>query len=148
MRKPRNESNFKRNFRTALLTNPLIIYKTTSGKILTRDAIRVLVCCASQIDDMFYHGHEYKTHFLDTYLSKYMNHVEIFSALKYLESLGMIENLRGDKDDYRFSPTHECINFFELRRKNCVYLIINSVLLPLFIAIITTLVTLAINGVL
>lgn len=148
MRKPRNESKLKRKLRRLFLTNPLIIYKTINGEILTRDATKVLVCCVYDIDDIFYYGYEYKTHFLDSYLEEEMNHVEIFSSLKYLEKLGFIENLRGNKDNYSFLPTHEAIHFFELRRKNFIYLILNSILLPLIISAITTLITLAISGVL
>lgn len=77
-----------------------------------------------------------------------MNHIEIFSALQYLESLELIKNLSGTPDKYMFNPTHEGMHFFELRRKNFIYLMVNSVLLPLFIAIVTTLITLALNGVL
>lgn len=42
MRKPKNEPEIKRNLRRFLLTNPLFIYKTTNGKILTRDATPML----------------------------------------------------------------------------------------------------------
>ncbi|MEE0752130.1 hypothetical protein [Frisingicoccus sp.] len=148
MRKPRTESKLKQKIRTFLLTNPLMIYKTTNGQILTRDATRVLVCCIYDNDDMFYFGHMIQTNFIDAYLGNSMNHIEIFSALQYLESLELIKNLSGTPDKYMFNPTHEGMHFFELRRKNFIYLMVNSVLLPLFIAIVTTLITLALNGVL
>lgn len=146
MRKPRDESKIKQKLRRFLLANPFIIYKTNNGKILTNDAAKVLVCCVYDIDDMFYYGYEYTTHFLDSYLEHQMNHVEIYSALQYLECLELIEGLSGNKDDYSFMPTHEGIHFFQLRRKNIIYLLANSVILPLIIAVATTLITLAING--
>lgn len=146
MRKPKNEPKLKRKLRRILLTNPLLIYKTTNGKILTRDATRILVCCICDIYDMVYWGYDIKTNFIDSYLGSTMTHVEIFSALTYLEELHLIENLSGNPDSYTFNPTHEGMYFFELRRKNFIYLVSNSIVLPILLAIITTLITLAING--
>lgn len=146
MRKPRTESKLKQKVRTFFLTNPLFIYKTVNGGILTRDATRVLICCIYDIDDMVYFGHDIQPHFLDAYLEKTMNHIEIFNALKYLEKLGLIENLQGYPDNYLFNVTHEGIHFFELRHKNFLYHIMNSIILPLLISVITTLITLAIAG--
>ncbi len=146
MRKPKNEPEIKRNLRRFLLTNPLFIYKTTNRKILTRDATRILICCIFDIYDMVYWGYNITTYFIDSYLGDTMTHIEIFSALKYLEELHLIENLSGNPDSYTFTPTHEGMYFFELRHKNFIYLMMNSIFLPVLVAIITTLITLSISG--
>ena len=112
MRKPRNEFKLKRKLRRLFLTNPLLIYRTTSGKILTHDATRILVCCIFDIYDMVYCGYDIQTNFIDSYLGETMTHVEIFSALSYLEELHLIENLSGTPDSYTFNPTHEGMYFF------------------------------------
>lgn len=146
MRKPRNESKFKQNIRNFLLTNPLMTYKTISGHLLTHDAAKVLVCCIYDVDDSHYFGYEIRTNFIDSYLGKSMNHAEIFSALRYLEKIGLVENLHGNQDNYTFSATHEGMHFFELRRRNYIYLLSNSILLPIIISILTTIVTLLITA--
>lgn len=148
MRKPRNESKLKQAIRNTLLINPLMIYKTVNGELLTKDATRVLMCCIYDVDDMTYNDYEIQPHFIDAYLGNKMTSVEIYSSLKYLEKLGLIEDLHGDKDNYRFNPTHEGMHFFELRRKNSIYLFVNSILLPIIISIITTLFTMLISAVL
>ena len=102
MRKPRNESKLKQNVRNFLLSNPLIPYRTISGHLLTKDATKVLICCIYDVDDMHFFGCEIQTNFIDDYLLKTMNHSEIFSALKYLEKIGLIENLVGNQDRYTF----------------------------------------------
>lgn len=117
MRKPRNEPKLKRKLRRIFLANPLLIYRTTNGNFLTLDATRILVCCIYDIYDMVYCGYDIKTNFIDSYLGDTMTHVEIFSALSYLEELHLIENLSGNPDSYTFTPTHEGMHFFELRRK-------------------------------
>lgn len=144
MRKPRDESRFKQKLRRILLCNPLMIYKTVDGHILTRDATRVLVCCVYDVDDAFYYDYTLYDHHMDCYLSKQMNRVEIFTALQYLQKLGFVENLQGDKNHFTFHATHEGMHFFEIRRKNFVYLLFNSVFLPIVISIATTIVTLLI----
>ena len=146
MRKPRNESQLKQNIRNFFLSRPLIPYRTYSGHLLTKDATRVLISCVYDNDDAHYFGFEIQTQFIDSYLGKTMNHAEVFSALKYLEKIGLIENLSGDKDRYTFTATHEGMHYFELRRKNWIHLICNSVLLPIIISVITAYVTLFING--
>lgn len=146
MRKPKNESQLKQKLRRSFLTNPLLIYKTANGKILTRDATRILVCCVWDINDMVCFGYDIQTNFIDAYLGDIMTKVEIFSALRYLEELHLIENLHGTPESYTFNPTHEGMCFFELRRKNFIYLMINSVFLPIVTAILTTIITLVISG--
>lgn len=117
MRKPRNESKLKQKVRRAFLTNPLFIYKTANGKILTRDATRILVCLLRDIDDMVYWGYDIKKYFIDSYLKDVMTDVEIFSALKYLEELHLIENLSGTPENYIFNPTHEGMHFLNYAGK-------------------------------
>lgn len=146
MRKPRDEFSLKRKLRFLFLTNPFMIYKTFNGQIITRDATKILICCIYDINDMFYFGHEIQTNFIDAYLEKEMSHIEIFSALTYLEKLGLIQDLRGNKDKYFFSPTHEAIHFFEIRRKNFIYLLLSSIVLPIAVSIATTIITLLISG--
>ena len=146
MRKPRNESRFKQRLRRFLLCNPLMIYKTVDGHILTQDATKVLVCCVYDIDDAFYFDYTLYDHHIDCYLSKQMNRVEIFTALQYLQRLGFVENLRGTKDRFTLHMTHEGMHFFEIRRKNFVYLMLNSIFLPLIISAVTSIITLLIAG--
>lgn len=146
MRKPRNESELKQKVRRVFLTNPLFIYKTANGKILTRDATRVLVCLLRDIDDMTYWGYDIQKNFIDSYLKDTMTNVEIFSSLEYLEELRLIKNLSGTPENYIFNLTHEGMHFFELRRKKFVYLLANSVFLPIITAIATTIITLLISG--
>lgn len=148
MRRPRDEHKLKRKIRFLFLTNPLMIYKTIDGHILTRDATRILMCCIYDINDAFYFDYQIRCHHLDCYLSKYMNHTELFTALQYLKDLGYVENLHGQKDDFSFNLTYAGMNYFELRNKNFVYLVFNSVFLPVIISIVTTLATLLISGVL
>lgn len=145
MRKPHNELKIKSFIRRLLLTNRFTIYKTINGQFLTRDAARILVCCIYDIDDMYFYGHEMRTHFIDAYLGKSMTPREIFSALQYLEQLGLIENLHGTPNDYRFNPTHEGMHFFELRWKNTVYWFVNSIFIPVIASIITTILLIAFN---
>lgn len=148
MRKPRNEFILKQKLRTFFLTHPLSVYKTTNGEILTRDASKVLMCCIYDVDDMVYNDFDIQTNFLDAYLGKKMTPFEIFNALRYLEKLGLIEELNGDKDNYYFRVTHEGIHFFELRWKSTMYLILNSVLVPIIVSLITTIITLICSEVL
>ena len=144
MRKPRNESKRKIRWRTFWLSHSVVPYKTTSGKILTYDAVRVLISCVYDVDDNFYHGYPVLTNHLDAYLGEGkcghpLNHVEIFSALQYLQDAGLIEQLRGRSDDFSFRATHEGIHYFELRRKNFRYLFFTSILLPIIVSVVTTL---------
>lgn len=141
MRKPRNECKLKQKIRTFFLTHPLTVYKTVNGDILTNDSVKVLMCCIYDVNDMVYFDNDIRTHFLDAYLENKMTHFEIFNALQYLERIGLIENLEGTKDNYTFRVTHEGINFLELRRKNTFYLLTNSVLVPIIVSVITSVIT-------
>lgn len=149
MRKPRREKSFKRNFRTFVLTHPLIPYRTLSGHFLTKDALRVLICCMYDNDDALYHGFESNVTHLDAYLGEHsprpMNHTEMYHAVLYLERIGLLENVHGTKDDFRFNITYECVSYFQLKRRAFVYRLCNSVLLPVIISVITALVVCGIN---
>lgn len=145
MRRPRNESRLKIKIRTFILTHPIIPYKTLSGHFLTKDALRIMICCIYDIDDAVYHGYESNTTHLDAYLgeekcSKPMTHIEMYLALQYLEKLGLVHNLYGDKDNFRFNATYECLHYFQLKRKSLVYNFLHSIALPIIISVITTLV--------
>lgn len=151
MRKPRTESKLKQNIRNFFLLHPLIPYKTVSGKILTHDAIRVLISCVYDVDDSFYYDRPVLSTDLDSYLSKPyakhpMNHIEIYSALQYLKTAGLIEDMSGTSDNFKFQATHEGIHYFELRRKSFIYIFMNSVILPIIISILTTLIALRFNA--
>lgn len=151
MRIPRNESVLKRRFRTFVLMHPLIPYKTISGKLLTSDATRVLICCVYDVDYDFYFGYPVSTNHLDAYLGESktkhpMKHIEIYSALEYLRDAGLVEYLHGVPDNFEFRATHEGMHYFELRRKNFVFLLVNSILLPIIISIVTTLIALVLSA--
>ncbi|QDW74392.1 hypothetical protein FND36_10325 [Lachnospiraceae bacterium KGMB03038] len=151
MRKPRNEPRLIICLRTFLLSHSLIPYKTSQGKILSYDAVRVLISCVYDVDDSTYNGKPIQTHFLDAYLGgnypfRVLNHAEIFSALEYLRDAGLIMDLRGTPDRYTFYVTHEGIHYFELRRKNFVYLFFTSVFLPIIVSAATTIITIFIAG--
>lgn len=151
MRKPRNESKLKIRLRTFLLSHSLIPYKTSQGKILSYDAVRVLISCVYDVDDSTYNGKPIQTNHLDAYLSgnyslRSLNHTEIFSALEYLQDAGLISDLCGTPDRYTFYVTHEGIHYFEFRRKNFRYLFFTSVFLPILVSAATTIITILIAG--
>lgn len=108
MRRPCDENKLKSKLRFLFLTNPLMIYKTTDGQILTRDAVQILICCIYEINDAFYFEYQIQCNHLDAYLEKYMNHIELYTALKYLQEIGYVENLSGNKDDFSFNLTISC----------------------------------------
>lgn len=145
MRRPRNESRLKIKIRMFILTHPLLPYKTLSGHFLTKDAMRVMICCIYDIDDAVYHGYESSTHHLDSYLGeeacrKPMSHVEMYLALQYLERLGLVQNLHGTKDNFRFNTTYEYLHYFQLKRKAMVYNLMHSIVLPIIVSVFTTLI--------
>lgn len=149
MRKPRNESKSKICLRTFLLSHSIIPYKTSQGKILSYDSVRVLISCVYDVDDSTYRGEPIHTHYLDAYLSgrysfRSLNHAEIFNALEYLRDAGLIKDLHGNQDSYTFYVTHEGIHYFELRRKNFRYLFFTSIFLPILVSAATTIITILI----
>lgn len=151
MRKPRNEPRLIICLRTFLLIHSLIPYKTSQGKILSYDAVRVLISCVYDVDDISYYGKPIHTNYLDAYLGgnypfRVLNHAEIFSALEYLCDAGLIRDLHGTPDRYTFYVTHEGIHYFELRRKNFIYLFFTSVLFPVLVSAATTIITILIAG--
>jgi len=139
MRRPCDENKLKSKLRFLFLTNPLMIYKTTDGQILTRDAVRILICCIYEINDAFYFEYQIQCNHLDAYLEKYMNHIELYTALKYLQKIGYAENLTGNKDDFSFNLTYSAMNYFELRNKNFLFTLFNSIFLPVIVSAITAL---------
>lgn len=151
MRKPRDEKYLKRKLRTFILTHPLIPYRTLSGDYLTKDALRVLICCMYDNDDAFYHSYESDVSHLDSYLGENkclrpMNHIEMYHAVKYLEKIGLLENVQGNENNFKFCSTYECISYFQLKRKAIVYRLFNSILLPIIISIITAIIVCEINA--
>ena len=60
-----------------------------------------------------------------------MNHIELYTALKYLQEIGYVENLSGNKDDFSFNLTYSAMNYFELRNKNFLFTLFNSIFLPI-----------------
>ena len=139
MRRPCDENKLKSKLRFLFLTNPLMIYKTTDGQILTRDAVQILICCIYEINDAFYFEYQIQCNHLDAYLEKYMNHIELYTALKYLQEIGYVENLSGNKDDFSFNLTYSAMNYFELRNKNFLFTLFNSIFLPVIVSAITAL---------
>ena len=68
-----------------------------------------------------------------------MNHIELYTALKYLQEIGYVENLSGNKDDFSFNLTYSAMNYFELRNKNFLFTLFNSIFLPVIVSAITAL---------
>lgn len=150
MRKPCNESKRKRKIRAFILTHPLMPYRTLSGHFLTTDAMRVLICCIYDNDDAFYHNFTSNVSHLDAYLGegkcrKPMEHTEMYHAVKYLEKIGLIENVQGDEKKFTFRATYECMSYFQLKRKALTHRAFNSILLPVIISIITAMIMCFIN---
>lgn len=150
MRKPRDEKTLTKKFRTFLLTHPLIPYRTLSGHYLTKDAMRVLICCIYDLDDSFYFGKITKVSHLDSYLGpdkclNPLNHIELYHAVKYLESAGLIKNVFGAFDDFTFEITYETINYFQLKRRAAFYRFLNSIVLPVVVSTITAIIVYLFN---
>lgn len=145
MRKPRDEKTLTKKFRTFLLTHPLIPYRTLSGHFLTKDAMRVLICCIYDLDDSFYSGRIVKVSHLDSYLGpdkcfRPLNHIDLYHAVKYLENIGLIKNVSGDRDNFTFEITYEAISYFQLKRRAAFYRLLNSIALPVIVSTITAII--------
>ena len=140
-------ASLKEKIQFFFLTNPLCIYKTTSGKFLPRNAVRVLVYCVySCFDIICFNDGNFQENFLEAYLLKKMSKSDIYNALTYLNDIGLIEDLCGDKKSYTFHITPEGVYFFELRRLNFIHILLTSFIFPIVISIITTIITLLISG--
>lgn len=150
MRKPRNESRIFARIRRFFLSHPLLPYKATSGKYLTKDATRVLVSCIYDVDDSFYNGDVITASNLESYLGKGksfspMSRTDLYYAVFYLQSLGLASHLSGTSENFSFRSTYEAYCFLELRRMHFRYWLANSVLLPILISIVTTLLIISFN---
>lgn len=150
MRKPRDEKPLTRKIRTFLLTHPLLPYRTLSGHYLTKDAMRILICCIYDLDDSFYFGRITKVSHLDSYLGpdkclNPLNHIELYHAAKYLENTGLIKNVSGDCDNFTFKITYEAISYFQLKRRAAFYRFLNSIALPVVVSTITAIIVYLLN---
>ena len=151
MRAPRNESKLKNKIRTFFLIHTPLPYKTLSGNLLSNDAVRILICLIYSLDDMFRDRQDITTYHLDAYLGKDkafppMDHWEMYEALVYMQQIGLVRNLCGTTNSFFFQATYEAMNYFQLRRKQYIYIFLNSVFLPIVISALTALIVLRING--
>jgi hypothetical protein len=150
MRKPRDEKPLTRKIRTFLLTHPLLPYRTLSGHFLTKDAMRVLICCIYDLDDSFYFDWISVVSHLDSYLGpgkcpRPLDHIELYHAVKYLENTGLIKNVSGDCDNFTFRITYEAISYFQLKRRAAFYRFLNSIALPVIVSTITAIIVYLLN---
>lgn len=151
MRIPRDENKLLKDFRRALLSHSAIPYKTFSGDFIPHDAVRILITCIYDLDDSFYYGQECRTHHLDAYLAsegskRPMNHTEMYHAAIFLQKVGLVEYVCGSIDDFSFSATYECMHFFQIKRKQFLHRLFNSIFLPIVVSVITALLVVRFSG--
>lgn len=143
---PHNLNKIFFNVRNFLLTHPIFPYTSFNGKTLTSDATKVLICCIYSLCDINFNDYLIQPNFINAYLENKMSEIEIYNSLVYLQDANLICNLVGNKSDYQFKLTYEALYFFELKRKQMFSKLLVSIVIPLTISVITTLITLMITN--